>query len=223
MRFGVLLFACAAAFAQAPLKVMLVTGGHDHAPSFYSVFTEQKDMVTNVNPHPIAYKNSLAKYDVVVLYDMVDDLPEAQKSHLKAFAESGKGLVVLHHALVSFQDWPWYRETIGGQYLKTSTYSHDEELDIEAPDDHPITRGLGKFHLNDETYKGMWISDKSTVLLRTNNSTSDGPVAWVSPYTKSRVVVIQLGHGPSAHNNPQWRLVVHNAILWAGGRLKAGE
>jgi type 1 glutamine amidotransferase len=223
MRFGVLLLAGAAAFAQAPLRVMLVTGGHDHAPSFYSVFAEQKDIVTNVNPHPIAYKNSLVKYDVVVLYDMVDDLPDSQKAHLKAFAESGKGLVVLHHALVNFQNWPWYRETIGGQYLPTSTYSHDEELDIDISGDHPITRGLGKFHLNDETYKGMWISDKSTVLLRTNNSTSDGPVAWVSPYTKSRVAVIQLGHGPSAHNNPQWRTVVHNAILWAGGRLKAGE
>ena len=44
MRFGVLLLAGAAAFAQAPLRVMLVTGGHDHAPSFYSVFAEQKDI-----------------------------------------------------------------------------------------------------------------------------------------------------------------------------------
>ena len=220
MWVGVLLLACAGAFAQTPLKVMLITGGHDHAPTFYSVFNEQKDMVTNVNPHPVAYKNSLAKYDVAVLYDMVDDLPEDQKDHLRAFVESGKGLVVLHHSLVSFQDWPWYRETIGGQYLKTSTYKHDEELEIDPVGDHPITRGLGKFHIDDETYKGMWISDKNTVLLRTSNATSDGPVAWVSPYKKSRVVVIQLGHGPLAHNSPQWRTIVHNAILWSGGRLR---
>ena len=106
-----------AAFAQAPLRVMLVTGGHDHEPTFYSAFIGQKDFVTNVNPHPVAYKNSLAKYDVIVLYDMVQEIPDAQKANLKAFAESGKGLVVLHHALVSFSEWPWYRELVGGQYL----------------------------------------------------------------------------------------------------------
>ena len=33
MWVGVLLLACAGAFAQTPLKVMLITGGHDHAPN----------------------------------------------------------------------------------------------------------------------------------------------------------------------------------------------
>lgn len=168
VRVGALFLIAVAGFGQAPLQVMLVTGGHAHEPTLYTVFTGQKDFITNVNPHPIAYKNSLAKYDVVVLYDIVQDLPEAQKANLKAFVESGKGLVVLHHALVSFNDWPWYRETIGGQYWdKKSTFKHDEELDIEAVNDHPITRGLARFHMNDEVYKGMWISDKNTILLRT--------------------------------------------------------
>ena len=220
LRVALLCLASAAAFAQAPLRVMLVTGGHDHESTFYSAFTGQKDFITVVNPHPVAYKSSLARYDVVVLYDMVQELPDSQRANLKAFAESGKGLVVLHHALVSFNDWAWYREMVGGQYWeKKSTYKHDEDLDIEATSDHPITRGLEKFHLNDETYKGMWISDKCTFLLRTKNPTSDGPVAWVSPYAKSRVVAIQLGHGSPAHNSPQWQMLVRNAILWSAGRL----
>src|SRR3954471_15778773 len=104
------------ACAQAPLKVLLVTGGHDHEPTFYSAFVGQKDFLTTVNPHPIAYKSSLARYDVVVMYDMIQDLPDAQKSNLQAFVESGKGLVVLHHALVNFNAWSWYRDMIGGQY-----------------------------------------------------------------------------------------------------------
>jgi type 1 glutamine amidotransferase len=218
-RAVILFAACAGAFAQAPLRVLLVTGGHDHAPSFYSVFAEQKGFVTNVNPHPAAYRGSLDRYDVLVLYDMLQELPDEQKARLKSFAESGKGIVVIHHALVSFNEWPWYRETIGGQYLeKASTYKHDLNLEIEPVADHPIVRGMGRFRIVDETYKGMWISEKNTVLLRTNDQTSDGPVAWVSSYKPSRVVVIQLGHGREAHESPEWRLLVRNAIAWAGGK-----
>ena len=221
MRATVLLLAAVSAFAQAPLRVLLVTGGHDHEPSFYSVFAGEKEFVTNVNPHPVAYKGSLNRYDVVVLYDMVQELPAAQKENLKAFAESGKGLVVLHHALVSFNDWPWYRETIGGQYWeKKSTYKHDVEMNIQPSANHPILRGLGPFRIFDETYKQMWISEKNTVLLRTDEKTSDGPVAWVSSYNPSKVVVIQLGHGREAHESREWRHLVRNAILWAGGRLQ---
>lgn len=220
-RLAVLPLVCCSAFAQTPLRALLVTGGHDHEPSFYSVFDGQKDIRTNVNPHPVAYNSSLDRYDVVVLYDMVQDLPEPQKARLKAFVDSGKGLVVLHHAVVSFENWPWYRQTIGGQYFeKTSTYKHDLELEIEPVTPHPITRGIGKFRINDETYKGMWMSEKNIVLLRTNHATSDGPVAWVSPHPVSKVVTIQLGHSSLAHNSPEWRTLVRQAILWAGGRLK---
>lgn len=65
----------------------------------------------------------------------------------------------------------------------------------------------------------MWISPKVQVILKTNHPTSDGPVAWVSPFKDSRVVYIQLGHGELAHRNAGYRRLVHNAILWAGNRL----
>ena len=72
----------------------------------------------------------------------------------------------------------------------------------------------------DETYKGMWISPEATVLLRTNDPTSDGPVAWISPYAKSRVVYIQLGHDHTGRmEHPNYKALVKNAILWAGGKL----
>jgi hypothetical protein len=36
----------------------------------------------------------------------------------------------------------------------------------------------------------MSISPEVNVLLQTDDATSDGPVAWISPYAKSRVVYI---------------------------------
>jgi hypothetical protein len=43
-------------------------------------------------------------------------------------------------------------------------------------------------------------------------------VAWIGPWEKSRVVVIQLGHGKEAHENANYRRLVRNAIVWAAGR-----
>jgi type 1 glutamine amidotransferase len=78
---------------------------------------------------------------------------------------------------------------------------------------------MPEFHLIDETYKGMWIDPKATILLRTDHPTSDGPVAWISPYTKSRVVTIQPGHDHMTQDHPNYRQLVKNAILWAAGKL----
>jgi hypothetical protein len=65
----------------------------------------------------------------------------------------------------------------------------------------------------------MWISPQASVILRTNNPTSDGPLAWVSPYGKSRVVYIQLGHDQLAHRHPAYQKLVRNAIRWSARRL----
>jgi len=79
---------------------------------------------------------------------------------MSPFVEGGKGIVVLHHALLNYQKWPW------------------------------------------------WYED------------SDRLLAWIGPCATSRVVAIQLGHGPAIFSNPEYRTMVHNAILWSAGRLK---
>lgn len=215
---------------QDPVRVLLVTGGHDHETSFYSVFDNQKQLAVTVNPHPHAYNaNMINNYDVLVLYDMVQSIEDRQAAALKNFVEGGKGVVVLHHAIVDFATtWPWwYEDVVGGKYFEkaepghpASTYLHDQQLTVTAAARHPILNGIPPIQIEDETYKGMWISPKAQVLLRTDHPTSDGPVAWVSPYDKSRVVYIQLGHGRAAHENPMYRRLVNNAILWTAGRLK---
>jgi len=81
---------------------------------------------------------------------------------------------------------------------------------------HPVTEGVGVMHLWDETYQGMWMSPGNQVLMRSDDATSDGPVVWISPYRRSRVVAIQLGHDRSAHEHPGYQRLVKNAIVWAG-------
>ncbi len=209
------------------LKVAVVTGGHDYETSFYRVFEQPGIRWDHFVSNEQAFAKDLRSYDVVVLYDMSKDLSAKGRAKVQAFAESGKGLVVMHHAIVDYATtWPWwYEQLVGGRYLEraegklpASTYKHDEKIQVESAMSHPIVDSVGRFEIFDETYKGMWISPDVKVLLKTNNPTSDGPVAWISPWPKARVVYIQLGHGAAAHDNPAFKKLVWNAIAWTSGK-----
>jgi type 1 glutamine amidotransferase len=212
------------AVARKPLRIQLVTGGHDHELSFYEVFSGHPEYEITVNPHPHAFRPSLVKScDVLVLYDDAD-ADEAEQVALRSYLESGKGLLVLHHAICDNQQWPWwYEEVVGGLYVlkampgkPASKYKHDEEFDVRPAGRHPILDGIEPFHINDEAYGDLWISPKVRVLLETDNPLNGKPLAWASPYTKSKVVYIQMGHGKKAHDHPVYRKLVHQAIQWCG-------
>jgi hypothetical protein len=217
----------APALGADPIRVLLVTGGHSHEPTFYSVFDDPR-FRTDVNPHPNAFqKDFRSRVDVLVLYDMVDDLKdETKRKNVLAFVESGKGIVVLHHALGDNANWPWwYEEVVGGHFRfpspsldATETYKHDQTVPVTVVKKHPVTSGVDNFTITDETYRYLWISPKVDILLRTSNPTSDGPVAWIGPSRQSRVVYLQLGHDGQAYKNPNYRRLVANSILWAAGR-----
>jgi len=212
----------------APVRVLVVTGGHTYETSFYALFEGQTDIQATVDPHPMPYRRGdLRKsYDVLVLYDSMQDIEDVERKNLTDFVEGGKGVVILHHALVDYSDWQWwYQEVVGARWLKSqlkplrwqTTYKHDVDFTVYPTAKHPVVEGIGKFEINDETYKGMWLSPDNTVLMKTDETSSDPPIVWISPYQKSRVVVIELGHGRKAHMNPSYQRLVRNAILWSGG------
>lgn len=214
------------------VRVLLVTGGHDHESSFYEVFEDHRDIRVNVDPHPVAFRNDLRKnYDVLVLYDtvQVEQLSEAHRKNLQNFVEAGnKGVVVLHHAIADFQAWEWWwKDVVGGRYVlkaepgypQASTYLHDVELTVKpVKSGHPVLKGLPPMRLFDETYKNVWRNPAAQVLLTADHPTSDVDIAWISPYQKARVVYLQPGHGRETHELPWYRKLVHNAIIWSAGR-----
>jgi type 1 glutamine amidotransferase len=212
------------------LRALLITGGHDHEISFYSLFHGYRDLARMpVTSSSTAFQTDLRdKYDVLIMYDFSRDLNETGKKNLRAFVESGKGIVVLHHALLNYQHWPWwYEDVVGGSYrlqkegdIPSSTYKGDQKILITPHGEHPITAALGRFEVMDETYKHMWISSRVRPLLTTTHPNSDRLLAWIGPCATSRVVAIQLGHGPTVFSDPGYRTLVHNAILWSAGRLK---
>ncbi len=211
------------------VRVLVITGGHDHEASFYGLFDGWKDLGwVPVSTSKMAFEKDIrAKYDVLVMYDFTRDLEDKEKQNLRDFVESNKGIVVLHHGILDHQHWPWWtEEVVGGRYrlendgdIPNSTVKFGEEHLITPAGDHPITAGVAPFHVTDETYRGLFISPNITPLLTTTNRTSDHVVGWIGPCKTSKVVFIQLGHDHSPFQHPSYRTLVHNSILWTAGRL----
>ena len=211
----------AQAAAQKPVRALIVTGGQKIDASFFLAFQPSADSAWDVAPsNREAFDEDIRpNYDVLVLAGYSQEISQAARTHLRDFAEAGKGVVVLHQALASYADWPWYRDLVGGRYVASSTSRQGEDLTIVAgPQKSPMVSGIVPMHLRGEAFEGMQVAGDVKVLLTTGNPDSGRPIAWISPYAKSRVVYIQLGQGREVFTYPGYQRLVKNAVLWTAGR-----
>lgn len=218
--------------SSGKFKVLVVTGGHgfDKEP-FFKMFSENTDInftaAAHAGTNATAYeRDDFLSYDVVVLYDMMRHISDQQKKQFLALTQKGVGLVVLHHALVAFADWPDYEWIIGGRYTEPDParpgtvteavgWKHDEIVPVVVvAKDHPITAGLNDFTIRDEIYWGYRVQSDVTPLISTTHAKSGKPLGWCRTAGKSRVVYLQLGHGPDAFNDANYRRLLAQSIRW---------
>lgn len=218
--------------AAAKIRVLLLTGGHGFAKEpFFRIFSDNPEITVTHLEHTKGTADAweradLAAADVVVLYDMPKTISPAQQERMRSLFARGTGLVVLHHALVSVHGWADYERIIGGIYptnsppgTATTGYRHDVDIPVVvAMRDHPITAGLADFTVNDEIYWGYRVGADVTPLLTTTHPESGKPLAWCRTEEQSRVVYVQLGHGPSCFDHPSYRDFLARALRWAARR-----
>ena len=223
-----------ARITQDPIRILVITGGHDYnADSF-------KDMLTSLGPEityqitefPAAFDMFLpvnrGRYDVLVFYHMWDKISDQQAGMFVDCIKSGKPVIVLHHSLCAFESWPEYRNIIGGKYFHNPTTVNGKEyaagtylegllikVKVANPN-HPVTKGINDFEILDESYKGYYIADDVTPLLTTDEPTSEPVIGWTKKYGKARIVVFQSGHDTPTLENPDYRKLLKQAIIWVG-------
>lgn len=219
------------ATAPAKINVLVITGGHGfEREPFFAMFGAMSNLSFTAAEHAKGSasawdRSDLATFDAVVLYDMATTITDAQKAKLLSLFERGTGLVVLHHALCSYQDWPDYERIIGGRYpvppkgqpqvTDAIGYEHGVEVPIAIADSaHPITAGLKDFTLRDEIYWGFRSGADAHPLLTTPHTKSGKPLMWTRTEGKSRVVFLQLGHDAFAYGHPTYRALVARSISW---------
>lgn len=212
----------------AKLQVLVVAGGHGYpVEPFRAVFKPFDDMAVTFVDEKVGGE-ALEKiddwpYQAMVLYNYEKKLSEAQQANFLALMDRGVGLVILHHAIYGYRSWPEWQKIVGvTRWL--SGAKHGMHLKIHVEDsDHPITRGLEDFEIDDETYQGHDVLPGMRVLLSTDEPTNSRPICWVHEYRKSRVCYFQLGHDEMAYRAPQFGEVLGRAIRWSAPRPTAAR
>ncbi len=165
-------------------------------------------------------------YDALVFYTMEHRTPEDGrpwyegdvKDAMEHLGECGQGLVVMHHTLLAFENWPVWKELCG---LDPDLY-HDYRLDVPqkyricAPD-HFITQGMKDFEMVDEAYlcdhvdpvPGMEILVEAV-----DETVNMNAIAWTKTFRNSRVFCLQGGHGPSSYDHVSFRTLLYRGLVW---------
>jgi len=219
------------AFAEKRLRVLVVTGGHsfDQAP-FEGMFKEEASLecvfLALQDESEVFEDISNWSYDVLVLYNMTQEIPAQRRRHFLDLLEQGLGLVVLHHGMAAFNEWPEYRKIIGAAYRLTDTEEEgvlyrktqwkigvEMPMHVEDPS-HPIIAGVQDFAILDETYKGYDLEPDNQLLLSCGEPRSQHEVAWARRYGNAKVCTIQPGHGPTVFSDENYRRMVIQALRW---------
>lgn len=214
------------------IQLAVVTGGHTfQVPPFYEVFRQMSDV--DFYPQSLddftADEKLAAQYDVVLFYHMhqiAQDaaLPWYQSklfSTLEQLGNTEQGILVLHHSLVAFPEWPLWTELVGVENRGDIATHYDQLLTLEVVDPgHTILEGISEWTLPDESYEmaSPREEDGNHLLLTTSHPKSMSGIAWTRAFRKSRVFCCQSGHDVQTFEDEGFRKLIGNAIRWLAKR-----
>jgi len=218
---------------MSPIKIAVITGGHpfDVQP-FHEMFRSMPG-VNAIIQHSDEFvsepEDVRDRYDALVFYSMTKETPSDDviwyagkpKTALSRLGHTKQGIVLIHHALLAYPDWPVW-DDIAGMRTRIMRSYHPNELvkvDITEPQ-HPIVNGMAPWEMVDETYilDGAVMPDDipgNRVILTTRNPHSLKPLAWTRQYQQSRVFCFFSGHGVATYANPGFQQVLANGIHWS--------
>ena len=217
---------------EGPIRVMVITGGHSFKNEEFRQMMESLgdnityDMAELPQAYDVFLLQNREKYDVLLFYHMYQDIDNEQKHNMTECISRGKPLIVLHHSICAYDNWPEYFKIIGGKYFhnetsvndknyEPSSYVHDLKFIVKiANPDHPVTKGVKDFEIFDETYKGYYVEDGVIPLLTTKEPSSTPVIGWTKKYGKAKVVTLQSGHDVPTYENPSFRRILKQAIEW---------
>ena len=226
----------AAAAKADPIKVVILVGGHGYdKKNFPKAWGGHEDIQCEVwkgKPYTVFDDISKFKYDVILTFNLSSGINEKQKANLLKLLAKGTGLVAWHHSLANCQNWPEYEKIAGCKFWMRPGLRDGKKIGRSgtgfgrlkmhiADANHPITKGMKDFEIQDETYNKQTFAEGIHVLVTTEHPKSDKAIAWVHKYSGARVFGYQGGHDAKAWTNPGHRQLLCNGIRWVAGRIGA--
>jgi type 1 glutamine amidotransferase len=222
------------AAAVEPLRVLILTGKHNHdwrktTPALKRIYEDSGRFLVDVTEDPSGCDaETFAEYDVLVSNwtnwpSEEREWGEETEEALLDFVRSGKGFVVFHAGGSSFYDWREFHELIGATWGKGVTGhgpAHKFKVTI-ADNDHPVTRGVEDFSITDELWHNVSTQPTMQVLATAFSAKEHGgrnkdePVAICTQSGKGRCFNLVLGHDVEAIEAPGWKTLMLRGSEWA--------
>ncbi len=208
-----------------PVKLVVVTGGHGYdEPNFVKLFQSLASVQTEfktMDQFVALPAEARDRYDVVLFYHMLMPTPKDKaKEALEDLGSARQGILVLHHALLAYPQWPVWTEIMGIADRKFG-YHHDQKLHVKVVNpQHPITKGMKSWDMLDETYTMADAGQGSEILLTTDHPKSMKTIGWTRQHKNARVFCLESGHDNQTWVDANFREVLRNGILWCAWRLK---
>ena len=222
-------------------KVLLLTGGarehHGYRDQAFYLASALEDtrrfQVTIAEDAAILETPAMKKYDLLIVNaDRRDDefkFTLSQQEALLAYVRDGGGYVSIHGADNAAKDWvDGWRDMLGGVFSHVGlpdSKTKKGKFAITIQDkDHPVTKGIPDFEIQDELYYYLQMRPGVVALATTMYNNEVHPVAWVRTYGKGKVFHTPLGHrdfGPGKHDpirDPNLLKLVIQGCDWVSGK-----
>ena len=234
--------------AAEPLRVFIRGGVKTHGPGQHDhprflgewtkLLTERGAKVEGAMDFPTA--DQLEKSDVLVMFAAeAGTIKPDQREYLDKFLKRGGGMVCIHDAVCG-KDAQWFKTIIGGAWEHGYSKWYEGEMSFYYMDtEHPITKGVSNFELDDELYYDLHMMPEARILAasytpkgRNNSRTGTSnkpsvydiqPQMWTYEKDNHRAFVSLLGHNYKTFNLPHVRAVMLRGIAWAGKRSNVDE
>lgn len=213
---------------DAPLRVFIRAGvkthgpgQHDH-PRFLAEWTQLLNdrgcKTDGAMDFPTAAQ--LEASDVLILYaaDAGSIKPE-QREYLETFTKRGGGIIAIHDAVVG-NDAEWFKNVIGGAWQHGKAKWHEGDVGLYFQNtEHPVSRGMMNFDLNDEIYYSLNMLPEAKVLaVSFHDVFTIAPQIWAYEKDSYRAIGTIPGHNHTTFSLPQYRALLMRAIAWTGKR-----
>ena len=219
--------------AQNAVKVAVVTGGHSYdVPNFHRLFRSLEGIdayIQNIDDFCSSTEEVRDDYDVVLFYIMMPNAPTDEglpwyagkpKTALDHLGETDQGILVLHHAILAYQQWPPWNELVGIPDRTLGSFHIGETVEVKvANPEHPITKGMSSWEMMDETYVMNDAGEGNEILLTADHPRSMKTIAWTRSYRNARVFCCESGHDNRTWADPSFRTILARGIKWAAGRI----
>ncbi|MCU0872829.1 MAG: ThuA domain-containing protein [Pirellulaceae bacterium] len=172
----------------------------------------------------------LDRYDAILIQAMLDSLTPEEERGLIAAVRGGEPLLVLHAASASFvkpppaarndppAEHPDFYAMLGG-YVQRHPPFGPVTVRVVAKD-HPVTRGIGDFVIEDELFLFRNLQADNHVLLEADFQGTPRPLAWTRRCGQGKVLMIALGHGPKAAANASFQRLLVQGFDWLVAKEK---